>query len=68
MSTPVRIALAASMLLLALPGLADLHGRRLGFITAPDGRNLMYDLALPASSASIDRTLTTCNRPRGAWW
>jgi hypothetical protein len=30
---------------------------------APDGRNLMYDLALPASSASIDRTLTTCNRP-----
>ncbi|TPW03193.1 MAG: TonB family protein [bacterium] len=30
---------------------------------APDGRNLMYDLALPASSASIDQTLTTCNRP-----
>ena len=30
---------------------------------APDGRNLMYDLTLPASSASIDRTLTTCNRP-----
>jgi len=30
---------------------------------AADGRNLMYDLALPASSASIDQTLTTCNRP-----
>jgi len=30
---------------------------------APDGRNLMYDLTLPASSASIDQTLTTCNRP-----
>jgi hypothetical protein len=30
---------------------------------APDGRNLMYDLALPASSAAIDQTLTTCNRP-----
>lgn len=30
---------------------------------ASDGRNLMYDLTLPASSASIDQTLTTCNRP-----
>ncbi|WP_292026319.1 hypothetical protein [Brevundimonas sp. UBA2416] len=30
---------------------------------APDGRNLMYDLTLPASSGSIDQTLTTCNRP-----
>ncbi|GLS00523.1 hypothetical protein GCM10007859_05290 [Brevundimonas denitrificans] len=30
---------------------------------AADGRNLMYDLTLPASSASIDQTLTTCNRP-----
>lgn len=30
---------------------------------AADGRNLLYDLALPASSGSIDQTLTTCNRP-----
>lgn len=30
---------------------------------AADGRNLMYDLNLPASSASIDQTLTTCDRP-----
>lgn len=30
---------------------------------AAAGRNLMYDLELPASSASIDRTLTTCERP-----
>lgn len=30
---------------------------------APNGRNLLYDLTLPASSASIDQTLTTCNRP-----
>lgn len=30
---------------------------------AADGRNLMYDLTLPASSASIDQTLTACNRP-----
>jgi hypothetical protein len=30
---------------------------------ASDGRNLMYDLQLPASSASIDQTLTTCGRP-----
>jgi hypothetical protein len=30
---------------------------------ALDGRNLMYDLTLPASSASIDQTLTTCRRP-----
>ena len=30
---------------------------------AADGRNLVYDLALPASSGSIDQTLTTCNRP-----
>lgn len=30
---------------------------------AADGRNLMYDVQLPASSASIDRTLTSCERP-----
>lgn len=30
---------------------------------ATDGRNLMYDVELPASSASIDQTLTTCQRP-----
>lgn len=30
---------------------------------ASDGRNLVYDLALPVSSSSIDQTLTTCNRP-----
>jgi len=30
---------------------------------ASDGRNLLYDLQLPASSASIDQTLTTCGRP-----
>lgn len=30
---------------------------------AEGGRNLMYDIVLPASSASIDQTLTTCNRP-----
>ncbi|MGZ9100083.1 MAG: hypothetical protein ACXW3O_10295, partial [Brevundimonas sp.] len=30
---------------------------------AEGGRNLMYDLVLPASSASIDQTLTTCGRP-----
>jgi len=30
---------------------------------AQDGRNLMYDLELPASSASIDQTLSTCGRP-----
>lgn len=30
---------------------------------AADGRNLMYDVELPASSASIDQTLTTCQRP-----
>lgn len=30
---------------------------------AADGRNLLYDLTLPASSASIDQTLTACNRP-----
>lgn len=28
-----------------------------------DGRHLLYDLQLPASSESIDRTLTTCERP-----
>ena len=28
-----------------------------------DGRNLMYDLTLPASSTSIDRTLSACGRP-----
>lgn len=28
-----------------------------------DGRNLLYDIVLPASSASIDQTLTTCGRP-----
>lgn len=27
------------------------------------GRNLLYDLTLPASSGSIDQTLTTCGRP-----
>ena len=27
------------------------------------GRNLRYDLTLPASSASIDETLTSCQRP-----
>lgn len=27
------------------------------------GRNLLYDVALPASSGSIDQTLTTCGRP-----
>jgi hypothetical protein len=30
---------------------------------AADGRNLMYDVQLPASSGSIDQTLTTCERP-----
>ena len=30
---------------------------------AGDGRNLMHDLALPASSTSIDETLTVCERP-----
>ncbi|MDZ4392800.1 hypothetical protein [Cypionkella sp.] len=30
---------------------------------AGEGRNLTYDLALPASSASIDETLMTCGRP-----
>jgi len=30
---------------------------------ADDGRNLLYDLTLPASSGSIDQTLTACNRP-----
>lgn len=30
---------------------------------ASEGRNLLYDLTLPASSVSIDQTLTTCNRP-----
>lgn len=30
---------------------------------AEGGRNLMYDVVLPASSASIDQTLTTCDRP-----
>ncbi|WP_343791370.1 hypothetical protein [Brevundimonas kwangchunensis] len=30
---------------------------------ADDGRNLRYDLTLPASSAAIDETLTRCNRP-----
>lgn len=30
---------------------------------AAGGRNLMYDLVLPASSESIDETLTTCGRP-----
>lgn len=30
---------------------------------APDGRNLLYDLTLPASSGSIDQTLTACGRP-----
>jgi hypothetical protein len=30
---------------------------------AAGGRNLMYDVVLPASSASIDQTLTTCDRP-----
>lgn len=30
---------------------------------ATDGRTLLYDLQLPASSASIDRTLTACDRP-----
>ena len=30
---------------------------------AGDGRNLMHDLALPASSSSIDETLTACERP-----
>ncbi len=30
---------------------------------AADGRNLMYDVQLPVSSGSIDRTLTTCERP-----
>lgn len=30
---------------------------------APDGRNLRYDLTLPASSASIDATLQACDRP-----
>lgn len=30
---------------------------------APGGRNLMYDVTLPASSSSIDQTLTACGRP-----
>jgi|SRR6478672_11463318 len=30
---------------------------------AAGGRNLMYDLVLPASSGSIDQTLTRCDRP-----
>ncbi|WP_332677336.1 hypothetical protein [Brevundimonas sp.] len=30
---------------------------------AEGGRNLMYDLVLPASAGSIDQTLTTCGRP-----
>jgi hypothetical protein len=30
---------------------------------ALDGRNLLYDLTLPASSGSIDQTLTACGRP-----
>jgi hypothetical protein len=30
---------------------------------ATDGRNLLFDLTLPASSASIDETLTACGRP-----
>jgi uroporphyrinogen-III synthase len=40
--------------LLALPGLADLHGRRLGFITAPDGRNLLVP-TLEARGATLHR-------------
>lgn len=30
---------------------------------AEGGRNLLYDLTLPASAASIDETLTACERP-----
>ena len=30
---------------------------------AGDGRNLLHDLTLPASSSSIDETLTVCERP-----
>lgn len=30
---------------------------------ASDGRNLMYDLQLPASAAAVDHTLTACGRP-----
>lgn len=30
---------------------------------AAGGRNLLYDIILPASSVSIDQTLTTCGRP-----
>ncbi|HYC67331.1 hypothetical protein [Brevundimonas sp.] len=30
---------------------------------AEGGRNLMHDLTLPASSSSIDETLTVCDRP-----
>lgn len=30
---------------------------------ADGGRNLLYDLTLPASSTSIDETLTVCGRP-----
>lgn len=30
---------------------------------AADGRNLLYDLQLPASATSIDHTLTACDRP-----
>lgn len=30
---------------------------------AEGGRNLVYDLTLPASSSSIDETLTACGRP-----
>ncbi|MBD9480473.1 uroporphyrinogen-III synthase [Pseudoxanthomonas sp. PXM02] len=40
--------------LLALPELADLHGTRLGFVTAPDGRNLLVP-TLEARGAEIHR-------------
>nr|WP_298129693.1 uroporphyrinogen-III synthase [uncultured Pseudoxanthomonas sp.] len=40
--------------LLALPGLADLRGRPLGFITAPDGRNLLVP-TLEARGATVYR-------------
>ncbi|HEX8661199.1 MAG TPA: hypothetical protein VF686_04975 [Brevundimonas sp.] len=30
---------------------------------ATEGRNLLYDLQLPASSGAIDQTLTSCGRP-----
>lgn len=42
------------------------HGGRLRVLVpggATEGRNLLYDLELPASASAIDETLTACDRP-----